>query len=153
VEVVPALPPPQAGKRRSTTLLHLLSLEKPDGVFVFAAADAVKLPPPSPEPEAESLINKIESCRRVFTFAATEHCADERELKRSRLAEILAAVRSSAKSQPPGLYHRVMSALARMLPPALLLPSWSRGRRTMKLEERIFERVNRRTMKLEGRIL
>ncbi|KAK1632981.1 hypothetical protein QYE76_007296 [Lolium multiflorum] len=118
VEAVPA-PRPPGGKRRSTTLLHLLNLEKPDGVFVFAANAAVKLPPPSPEPEAESLIDKIDSCCRVFTFADAEHCADQRELKRARLAEILAAVRSSAKNQnqPPGLAldHRVMAALVRML--------------------------------------
>ncbi|CAM0952773.1 unnamed protein product [Alopecurus aequalis] len=114
-----AAAPPPSGKRRSTTLLHLLNLEKPDGVFVFAAA-AVKLPPPSPEPEAESLIDKIDSCCTVFTFAAAEHHrAEERELKRARLAEILAAVRSSGKAAqsqgpPGGLDHRVMAALVRM---------------------------------------
>uniref|UniRef100_A0ACD5XP43 Uncharacterized protein n=1 Tax=Avena sativa TaxID=4498 RepID=A0ACD5XP43_AVESA len=116
VEVVLAPAPPAGGKRRSTTLLHLLNLEKPAGVFVFtAAAGAVKLPPPSPEPEAESLIDKIASCCHVFTFAASEHCADERDLKRARLAEILAALRSSAR--PPGLVldHRVMAALVKML--------------------------------------
>uniref|UniRef100_A0ACD5XZL4 Uncharacterized protein n=1 Tax=Avena sativa TaxID=4498 RepID=A0ACD5XZL4_AVESA len=118
VEVVRAPAPPAGSKRRSTTLLHLLNLEKPAGVFVFtAAAGAVKLPPPSPEPEAESLIDKIASCCRVFTFAAAEDCADERDLKRARLAEILAAVRSSGKGQPPGLVldHRVMAALVKML--------------------------------------
>ncbi|XP_047046515.1 serine/threonine protein phosphatase 2A 57 kDa regulatory subunit B' alpha isoform-like [Lolium rigidum] len=118
VEAVRA-PAPPGGKRRSTTLLHLLNLEKPDGVFVFTTANAVKLPPPSPEPEAESLIDKIDSCCRVFTFADAEHCADQRDLKRARLAEILSAVRSTAKSQnqPPGLAldHRVMAALVKML--------------------------------------
>ena len=55
-----------------------------------------------------SLIDKIDCCCKLFTFAATEHHrADERELKRARLAEILAAVRSSGKAaqsqnQPPG---------------------------------------------------
>jgi serine/threonine-protein phosphatase 2A regulatory subunit B' len=117
VEAVRA-PRAPGGKRRSTTLLHLLNLEKPDGVFVFAANAAVKLPPPSPEPEAESLIDKIDSCCRVFTFSDSEHCADQRDLKRARLAEILAAVRSTAKNQPPGLAldHRVMAALVRMMP-------------------------------------
>ena len=119
-EVELAVRPPPTGKRRSTTLLHLLQLEKPDGgVFVFTAAVKLPLPPPSPEPEAESLIDKIDSCCRVFTFAPGEHCSsDERDLKRARLAEILAAVRSSGKAQNQapglGLDHRVMSALVKM---------------------------------------
>lgn len=109
--------PLAAAKRRSTTLLHLLQLENPDGVFVFT------LPPPSPEPEAETLIDKIGSCCRVFAFSDAGEPASERDAKRERLSEVLDAVRSSStsidtknKQQPaPGLDHRVMAALVKML--------------------------------------
>ncbi|KAF7074030.1 hypothetical protein CFC21_078941 [Triticum aestivum] len=130
VEVVARVAPPRApGKKRtSTTLLHLLQLDNPDGVFVFAAA-ANKLPPPEPEPEAESLIDKIASCCRVFTFADDD--AAERDAKLERLEEVLAAVRSSGKNQPPGLDHLVMVALVKMfaanlfrtMPPPATCPS------------------------------
>ncbi|KAL6846676.1 hypothetical protein ACP4OV_024124 [Aristida adscensionis] len=103
---------PAAGKRRSTTLLHLFQLEKPGG------GGAAKLPPPSPEPEADSLIDKIASCHRVFTFADGES-AEEREAKRERLAEVLAAVRppcgGEKRPPPPPLDHRVMVALLKMV--------------------------------------
>ena len=59
----------------------LLQLDNPEDVFVFAA-EASKLTPPSPEPEAESLIDKIASCCRVFTFAdadADEHAGERLE--------------------------------------------------------------------------
>lgn len=103
-EEVPRAP---SAKRRSTTLRHLFQLEKPDGVLPGTAM----LPPPSPEPEADSLIGEIDSCNRLFTFAdAANECAEERDAKRERLAEVLAAVRSSGK-QPLGLDHRVMVAL------------------------------------------
>lgn len=115
VEVVARVAPRAPGRKRtSTTLLHLLQLDNPDGVFVFAAAAPNKLPPPSPEPEAESLIDKIASCCRVFTFA-DDADANERDAKRERLEEVLAAVRSSGKNQPPGLDHLVMVALVKML--------------------------------------
>ena len=60
----------------------MLQLDNPEDVFVFAA-EASKLTPPSPEPEAESLIDKIVSCCRVFTFAdadADEHPVRERSV-------------------------------------------------------------------------
>ncbi|VAI35299.1 unnamed protein product [Triticum turgidum subsp. durum] len=136
VEVVSRVAPPRApGKKRtSTTLLHLLQLDNPDGVFVFAAAAAAnKLPPPEPEPEAESLIDKIASCCRVFAFADDDAAerADERDAKLERLEEVLAAVRSSGKNQPPGLDHLVMVALVKMfaanlfrtMPPPATCPS------------------------------
>ncbi|KAG8057615.1 hypothetical protein GUJ93_ZPchr0002g25464 [Zizania palustris] len=102
-----------SAKRRSTTLLHLFQLEKPDeGVLLPGTA---KLPPPSPEPEADSLIGKIDSCGRLFTFFdGAGESAEEREAKRERLVEVLAAVRSSGK-QPLGLDHRVMVALVKMV--------------------------------------
>lgn len=107
-EEVPRAP---SAKRRSTTLRHLFQLEKPDGVLPGTAM----LPPPSPEPEADSLIGEIDSCNRLFTFAdAANECAEERDAKRERLAEVLAAVRSSGK-QPLGLDHRVMVALLKMV--------------------------------------
>lgn len=128
-------PRPPSAKRRSTTLKFLFELEKkPDGT--------AKLPPPSPEPEAESLIDKIASCNRVFTFAddAADESEEEREAKRERLVEVLGAVRSSGsggckqQQQQPPLDHRVMVALVKMVGanlfrpmpppacPALLLP-------------------------------
>ncbi|XP_066394734.1 serine/threonine protein phosphatase 2A 57 kDa regulatory subunit B' alpha isoform-like [Miscanthus floridulus] len=110
-EVV-ALRPPSA-KRRSTTLKFLFELEKPDGVLPGTA----KLPPPSPEPEADSLIDKIASCNRVFTFADDE-CEEERDAKRERLVEVLSAVRSSGSgggSNQQPLDHRVMVSLVKMV--------------------------------------
>ncbi|WVZ65737.1 hypothetical protein U9M48_015053 [Paspalum notatum var. saurae] len=105
-EVAPR--PPPSAKRRSTTLRFLFELEKPDAGLLLPAGTA-KLPPPSPEPEADSLIHKIASCNRVFTFAKTESEA-ERDAKRERLVEVLGAVRCS--KQP--LDHRVMVALVGM---------------------------------------
>ncbi|TVU10222.1 hypothetical protein EJB05_43736 [Eragrostis curvula] len=98
-----------SAKRKSTTLRFLFELEKPDGLLPGTA----KLPPPSPEPEAESLIDKIASCNRVFTFADDE-CVEERDAKAERLGEVLAAVKSSEKQQQP-LDHRVMVALVKMV--------------------------------------
>ncbi|KAL6601656.1 hypothetical protein ACP70R_044876 [Stipagrostis hirtigluma subsp. patula] len=113
VEVAPRAPP--SAKRRSTTLLHLFQLEKPDGLLPGTA----KLPPPTPEPEADSLIAKIASCRRVFTFVDPAECAEEREAKRERLAEVLAAVRACGdgeeKQRRRPLDHRVMVALLEMV--------------------------------------
>ncbi|KAF0910725.1 hypothetical protein E2562_004713 [Oryza meyeriana var. granulata] len=104
---------PPSVKRRSTTLLHLFQLEKVDvGALLPGTA---KLPPPSPEPEADSLIGKIESCTRVFTFVdGAGESGEEREAKRETLVEVLAAVRASGK-QPLGLDHRVMVALVKMV--------------------------------------
>lgn len=143
-------PRPPSGKRRSTTLRFLFELEKPDGLLPGTA----KLPPPSPEPEADSLIDKIASCHRAFTFAGAAECETEaeaeRDAKRERLVEVLGAVRSAGSSnkQLP-LDHRVMAALLRMVaanlfrsmppsaypplppdgldddaPPAVLAPAW-----------------------------
>jgi len=116
-EVV-APPRPTSAKRRSTTLKFLFELEKPDGVVPGTA----KLPPPSPEPEADSLIDKIASCNRVFTFAddAADECEEERDAKRERLVEVLGAVRSSGSAgnkqqQQQPLDHRVMVALLKMV--------------------------------------
>ncbi|XP_040383649.1 serine/threonine protein phosphatase 2A 57 kDa regulatory subunit B' alpha isoform-like [Oryza brachyantha] len=106
---------PPTAKRRSTTLLHLFQRDKVD-VAALLPPGTAKLPPPSPEPEADSLISKIESCGRVFTFGddAAGECGEEREAKREALAEVLAAVRASGK-QPLGLDHRVMVALVKMV--------------------------------------
>ncbi|CAN6183161.1 unnamed protein product [Urochloa humidicola] len=112
-EVLAPRPPSSAGKRRSTTLRFLFELEKPDGLLPGTA----KLPPPSPEPEADSLIDKIASCHRVFTFTGAGESEEERDAKRERLVEVLGAVRSaggSCKAQRP-LDHRVMVALLKMV--------------------------------------
>jgi len=110
-EVVVAPRPPSA-KRRSTTLKFLFELEKPGSVL---PAGTAKLPPPSPEPEADSLIDKIASCNRVFTFADdAAECEEERDAKRERLVEVLGAVRSSGAKQET-LDHRVMVALVKMV--------------------------------------
>lgn len=101
-------PRPPSAKRRSTTLRFLFELEKPDGLLPGTA----KLPPPSPEPEADSLIDKIASCGRAFTFAAAAEREDERDAKRDRLVEVLGAVRSG--EQRP-MDHRVMVALLGMV--------------------------------------
>ncbi|PUZ71765.1 hypothetical protein GQ55_2G340400 [Panicum hallii var. hallii] len=110
-EVVAPKPPSSAGKRRSTTLRFLFELEKPDGLLPGTA----KLPPPSPEPEADSLIDKIASCHRVFTFSAgAGEREDERDAKRERLVEVLGEVRSAGGKQR-ALDHRVMVALLKMV--------------------------------------
>lgn len=93
--------------RKSTTLRFLFELEKPDGLLPGTA----KLPPPTPEPEADSLIAKIASCNRVFTFADDAERVEERDAKAERLVEVLAAVRS--QKQPAD--HRVMVALVKMV--------------------------------------
>ncbi|CAN6205176.1 unnamed protein product [Urochloa humidicola] len=114
-EVVAPRPPSSAGKRRSTTLRFLFELEKPDGLLPGTA----KLPPPSPEPESDSLIDKIASCHRVFTFscAGAGESEEERDAKRDRLVEVLGAVRSAGGccSKPKPLDHRVMVALLKMV--------------------------------------
>ncbi|XP_062198602.1 serine/threonine protein phosphatase 2A 57 kDa regulatory subunit B' alpha isoform-like [Phragmites australis] len=104
-EVAPRAP---SAKRRSTTLRFLFELEKPDGLLPGTA----KLPPPSLEPEADSLIDKIASCNRLFTFVDVGECEEERDAKQERLGEVLAAVRSSGKQQ---LDHRVLVALVKMV--------------------------------------
>ncbi|KAK3132783.1 hypothetical protein QOZ80_6AG0527710 [Eleusine coracana subsp. coracana] len=96
--------------RKSTTLRFLFELEKPDGLLPGTA----KLPPPSPEPEADSLIDKIASCTRVFTFVDAVDPISERDAKTERLGEILTAVHSAAKQQRTPLDHRVMVALVNM---------------------------------------
>ncbi|KAF8701047.1 hypothetical protein HU200_033942 [Digitaria exilis] len=110
--VAEVVAPKPAAKRRSTTLRFLFELEKPDGGLLPGTA---KLPPPSPEPEADSLIDKIAACHRVFTFAANagDEREDERDAKRERLVEVLGAVRSAGTKRP--LDHRVMAALVKMV--------------------------------------
>ncbi|KAK3129565.1 hypothetical protein QOZ80_6BG0481730 [Eleusine coracana subsp. coracana] len=96
--------------RKSTTLRFLFELEKPDGLLPGTA----KLPPPSPEPEADSLIDKIASCTRVFAFVDAVDPVHERDAKTERLGEILTAVHSAAKQQRMPLDHRVTVALVKM---------------------------------------
>lgn len=104
-------PRPPSAKRKSTTLKFLFELEKPDGGLLPGTA---KLPPPSPEPEADSLIDKIASCNRAFTFVDAAEREEERDAKRDRLVEVLGAVRSSGGKRQP-LDHRVMVALVEMV--------------------------------------
>ncbi|KAI4989406.1 hypothetical protein ZWY2020_036723 [Hordeum vulgare] len=98
-----AAPRAPGRKRTSTTLLHLLQLDNPTASSCSPprhqqAAAAVA------GARAESLIDKIASCCRVFTFA-DDADANERDAKREQLEE----------NQPPGLDHLVMVALVKML--------------------------------------